>query len=335
MARTKPDYLSPDNKCINGSLDFWQRATSFSTPSSNTLTADRFKVIYDGSIGTFSVSRQAFTVGQSSVPGNPSYFLRWDHTAAGSGSTIRDLRHRLEYVSTFAGKKATISFWMKADTTRTVGVAMSQNFGSGGSPSTAVTLTTQNISVTTGWQRFSVTFDVPSISGKTLGSNLDDYLEVQWILPLNVTMTIDIAQVMANEGVFADPFVRAGVDYEGEYRKCLRYFEIFNASQMRAQVTSSTSTKVAISYLVPKRIAVVAIVNIGSNSNLFFQQINATFGSGSNASAAVSSTSGTSIGLNGFMLDITHGSQVLVSAGAYVHLFFVGGNLLWAADAEL
>src|SRR5690606_6592910 len=161
-------------------MDYWQRGTSFSTPASNSYTADRFKVSYDGTIGTFSVSRQAFALGQTDVPGQPLYFLRWDHTVAGSGSTQRLLSQPIESVRSLAGGKATVSFWAKADSARTLDVAFFQNFGTGGSPSTGVQVSAQNASLTTSWQRFDLTFDIPSISGKTLGTNNDDLLLLEF-----------------------------------------------------------------------------------------------------------------------------------------------------------
>jgi len=46
---------------------------------------------------------------------------------------------KIEDVRTFAGQTVTYSFWAKASTgTPNIGVAMQQNFGSGGSPSSEV-----------------------------------------------------------------------------------------------------------------------------------------------------------------------------------------------------
>src|SRR5690606_625748 len=117
------------NYCINGGFDFWQRNNTFSTPTSGNYTADRWSVEYDGTIGAFTLSRQAFTLGQTLVPGEPQYFLRWNQTSAGSGSTTRALRHRIESVRSLAGKQMTVSFYAAADSARTVGLKIVQNFG--------------------------------------------------------------------------------------------------------------------------------------------------------------------------------------------------------------
>ena len=214
------------NYIINGNFDFWQRNTTFATPSSGSYTSDRYVIGYNGSIGTFSISRQAFVNGQNDVPGNPSYFFRWDQTVAGSGSTARAVAQRIESVRTLANKIATVVFWAKADSARTVGVFMAQQFGTGGSPSSEVVLSTQNVNLTTVWQRFKLTFSIPSILGKTIGTDNNDSLRLEWSLPLNTTMTIDLSSVMVLEGD-KDPteFIPAGRSVGDEFRLCQRYYQ--------------------------------------------------------------------------------------------------------------
>lgn len=228
MAKT-PEFDFRDNYSynyiINGNMDYWQRNTTFSTPSSGTYCADRWRVGYDGTIGTFAITRQAFTLGQTDVPNNPNYFLRWNQTAAGSGSTSRAISQRIESVRTMAGRSITVSLYLKADTTRVMSVSMFQNFGTGGSPSANVPITGQNITLTTAWQKFTLTFAIPSITGKTIGTNNDDYLSLTLNLPINTTMTIDLAQVMFNEGTDAAPFSYNASSLAMELSACQRYFE--------------------------------------------------------------------------------------------------------------
>jgi hypothetical protein len=208
---------------INGNFDVWQRGTSFSTPAGNAYTADRWKVTYDGTIGTFSVSQQTFAVGQSSVPNNPKYYLEWNQTAAGSGSTFRGISQRIEGVRLFAGQKCTLSFWAKADAARAISTTLRQNFGSGGSPSSVVDTNSSSLNLTTSWQKFIYTFTLPSISGKTMGTNGDDNLELFFFVPVNVVMTIDIAQVQLNAGDQALPFQPKS--YAEELHFSRRYFQ--------------------------------------------------------------------------------------------------------------
>ena len=168
---------SMKNKIINGRLDVWQAGATATATSVNAIAwgPDRYLgQAYNGSAGTGSstitLNQQAFATGQDVVPGNPKWFARLQATAVGpqggTGSMIRTLQY-IEDVSTLAGGMATLSVWLKADSPRNIGFALQQNFGSGGSTSVMAAQTT--FAVTTAWQRFTFSFPVPSIAGKTLG----------------------------------------------------------------------------------------------------------------------------------------------------------------------
>lgn len=212
------------NYIINGNFDIAQRATSFSNPVNGAYNLDRWAFFYDGTITAFTISRQAFALGQTDVPGAVN-FHRTSVTSAGSGSTVRFLRQAVEDVRLLAGKTVNLSFWAKADAARTVQVNAAQIFGTGGSPSPFVGITGAPVSLTTSWQKFDVTFNVPSIVGKTLGSNNDHFIEFQFLMPINVNMVIDLAMVMLNDGSTPAAFKLAGETHEGELALCERYFE--------------------------------------------------------------------------------------------------------------
>src|SRR5262249_23025644 len=97
-----------------------------------------------------------------------------------------------------------------ADSARTVSLSMHQVFGTGGSPSADVQVATTNCSVTTSWQRFTLVGDAASISGKTIGSNADDSFEFRLGLPVNTTMTVDVAQAQAERGPYVTAFEGLG-----------------------------------------------------------------------------------------------------------------------------
>lgn len=186
---------------FNGLFDKWTAGATINTPASGTEGPDGWYPSYDGSIGTFSLSRQSFTVGQTAVPGEPQYFCRWDHTVAGSGSALRYFNQKLKGgLRRHAGRKKTYTIWLKADSARTVTVAVLQHFGTGGSPSSDVTAGSQAFNLTTSWQRCTLTVDHPSISGKTFGSGADDGVIFRVALPLNTTMTVDFAYFYEQDG---------------------------------------------------------------------------------------------------------------------------------------
>jgi hypothetical protein len=215
------------NAIINGAFDIWQRGTSFTNPANTSFAADRWKTYVEGS-GT--VSRQAVTPGSISGYEFPYYLSASKNSG---GSFLIPAYQFIEDARTFAGQTVTLSFWAKASSsTITYDVWISQVFGTGGStqvttlPATAQTLTTA-------WVRYSHTFTMPSISGKTIGA--DSFVEVQPIRSsLSGSGTIDIAGVQFEAGSVATPFKRAGGTIQGELAACQRYY-------WRASADSSTT----------------------------------------------------------------------------------------------
>jgi hypothetical protein len=212
------------NKIINGNFDFWQRGTSFNVTAASTFTADRWVINYDGTGATRTVTQQAFTLGQTDVPNNPMYFIRYNQSVAGSSGTFNTLAQRIEGVRTLAGQTVTLSFYGKSDATRSITPFFIQVFGTGGTPSSAVFTNFPLISLGTTWAKYVTTITIPSINGKTIGTNNRDYLELSLSIPLNTTFTIDLAQVQLEQGSIATPFeVRPpGV----ELALCQRYYEV-------------------------------------------------------------------------------------------------------------
>jgi hypothetical protein len=99
---------------------------------------------------------------------------------------------------------------------------LGQYFGSGGSGTTTTPATPATVTVTTTWQRFEVVFEVPSISGKTLGTGTP-YTEFRLVFPDSVTFTVDLAGPQAEFGDQASPFFlpQWSIDLAG----CLSYFQ--------------------------------------------------------------------------------------------------------------
>lgn len=243
------------NAIINGDFDIWQYSTSQTigtTANTRYFTTDRWFNFFDGSGATRTVSRQAFTLGQTDVPDNPKYFYRLAQTVAGTGATFNLLTQRIESVFTFAGKEVTVSFWAKAASALTMTANVAQGFGTGGSPSAnVVAFASSNLNVTTTWQKFTVTGTVPSISGKTLGTNGDDNLTFQFLLPFNTTFTVDIAHIQLEEGPVATDFERRPVGTE--LVLCQRYYETLLGSSVRETYSTGTTDYIKWIFKVTKR----------------------------------------------------------------------------------
>ncbi len=207
---------------INGNFDVWQRGTSFVNPINTQYLADRWFLGLVSSAWAATASQKAFTVGQTDVPNNPKFYLELNITT--STTTYVAISQRIENVRTFSGTTCTLSFWAKvASGTIAVAPNLIQNFGSGGTPSTPVTTAGTGKTLTTSWQKFTQTFTLPSIAGKTLGTNGDDSIQVQFILPNSTVTTIHLAQVQLNEGSVALPFMPKS--FEEELTACKRYYE--------------------------------------------------------------------------------------------------------------
>ena len=223
-------FLAGKNKIINGDFGIWQRGTSFTNPSDQSYTADRFLVNYNGTGATRTISQQTFDYSASPaadklpITGYPStYFLRYAVSVAGSGNTYNFINQRIEDVRTLAGQTVTVSFWGKADSSRSInGPGWRQNFGSGGSGDVD-TSSGSTFSFTTSWQRFTTTFAVPPIAGKTIGTSSYVNLFIA-SLPSNTTFTVDIWGVQVEAGSVATPFTTATGTLSGELTACQRYY---------------------------------------------------------------------------------------------------------------
>ncbi len=184
------------NYIINPRSEIAQRGTSFNSVG---YTLDRWPLHSLGSGGAATVSQQSFTLGQTAVPDNPKKYLRWQQT--GAASTAPELQQRIEYVDTLAGQTCTVIFWAKANAEQTMSVGFRQHFGIGGSPSADVDGTSQQVQLTANWQKFSFVFTLPTVAGKTRGSDGNDYLALRLILPIGLTYTVDIADVIVAKGI--------------------------------------------------------------------------------------------------------------------------------------
>lgn len=223
------------NKVINGTFDFWQRGTSLAAATSTRYLADRWAT--SASVNhTVEPSRQAFTLGQTDVPGEPSYFHRAAVvTGAANAGNSALIKHRLEGVRTLAGQTCRVTFHAKADAVKNIATEFVQNFGTGGAPSASVTAIGVNThGLTSSWQQFSVEVAISSISGKTIGTNANSYLELNFWLSggssfnaRNGTLgeqagTFDIANVQIEEGDIMTSFEQR--PREIELSLCQRYY---------------------------------------------------------------------------------------------------------------
>ena len=206
------------NKIINGDFGIWQRGTSFNA-TSGVFTADRWLSYQDAGTGT--TTQQTFTPGTAPVSGyEGTYFIRSAKTSTASGTHV-PVYQRIEDARTFAGQTATLSFWAKADATTVVTPTIYRNYGSGGSATES--FTASSVTLTTSWARYSATFSIPNVSGKTIGTG--SHIEPQPIrVTDSLTHTFDIWGVQMEAGSVATPFQTATGTIQGELAAASRYY---------------------------------------------------------------------------------------------------------------
>ena len=221
------------NAIINGDFRIWQRGSSFASGTSEQYTADRFRV--NRGTGTYSVSRQAFPLGNAITGYESEYFHRMNISVAGDlgvGQKIEDVR-------TFAGQTISVSFWAKTASASTLQqVLFIQDFGTGGS--SAVVSTVANLSAiatSTSWTRYTGTLTLPSISGKTIGTNHSLYLRID--ISETFTGDFDIWGVQVEKGSIATPFEQRPIGTE--LALCQRYYYKWENSSASLGLTISST----------------------------------------------------------------------------------------------
>lgn len=174
----RPGVLDPENRIINGAFDFWQRGTSF---TSSAFGADRWYHAIASS-GTCTQSRQSFALGDTLGSNSPTYFLRQTMSGQSATSHYGITIQNIESVRSYAGQTITVLGWARRSSgSGNMVVEGEQNFGTGGSPSSTVTgISPTTVTLTGSWAPFAAVLSVPSITGKTLGSNNNDYLRLNF-----------------------------------------------------------------------------------------------------------------------------------------------------------
>ena len=215
--------LSP-NAIINGAFEINQRG--FTSTTTFGFGFDRWTGPFSGATGTYS--SESFIAGSAPLAGYES--KNFARLAVTTGNDLCRIQQLIESVRTFAGQTVTLSFFAKGTNpsgTGNLAAQFIQHFGTGGSPSSDVLISQQTFELTAGWTRYSLTFEIPSIAGKTFGTANNDYLGL-WIgqgTSISTdAWTLDIWGVQLEAGAVATPFRRNAPSLQGELAACQRYY---------------------------------------------------------------------------------------------------------------
>lgn len=206
------------NKLINGDFSIWQRGTSFAPNGGEAYCADRWVAS-----GVTACTQQAFSVGTTIDGINPTYFLRLARTS--NPGNFPALAQRVEDVKTFAGQTVTFSFYAKTDSAFNAGtwrIGYFQSFGTGGSTGVG-DFSVAAISPTASWVRYSATFSLPSVSGKTIGAGSFVAMFIRNDSDTSTSGQLDVWGTQLEFGSTATAFE---TEFIGDtLRKCQRYYE--------------------------------------------------------------------------------------------------------------
>lgn len=225
-----------DNKIINGNFRVWQRGGTQTTTGFG--SADRWSVELVG--GAITQSQQTFALGDTLGVNAPSYFLRNSVSGHTLASQYNIIRHPIESVRSYAGQTITVMGWAKrASGAGNMVIEGYQSFGTGGSFSVPTFATPVTVTLGTSWTPFAAVITVPSITGKTLGTNGNDYFGLffwtsagsDWAARSNSlglqTIAVDLWGVHIRVGTWTatDTLLYRERDAGTEVALCQRYYE--------------------------------------------------------------------------------------------------------------
>lgn len=206
---TPQDIEAPylDNHVINGQFYFPYTVSNPIADGVRTPIADGgwfFET--DNSTNADSVNFDAFIDGQTEVEANPPFSLRVSSTSADTAETYKRSGQKLGDVSSFSGQQITVSGQFKSSTNSTIEITLEQYFGTGGSPSTPVDVPVAEVEAGTSWQKVTFTINVPTIEGKTRGSDGNDALIIFTNYPLADTFTVSSTNYSLLNGEITAPY---------------------------------------------------------------------------------------------------------------------------------
>lgn len=254
-----------ENRIYNGDFNIWQRGTSAAVGS---YAADRWITL--GSGGSVSQARSSFDLGDTLGVNCPTYFLSLSVSGQTLTSHYAYTSQRIEGVRSYAGQTITILGWVR--TTSLFGsfsVEAQQNFGTGGSPSATVSGISAAKFVPTGsWEPFAAVINVPSVTGKVLGSGNNDYLAVNFWTSAGSdfnsrtdslglqTISVDFWGIHIRQGTWtaADTALYRPRDPGTELALCQRYYEVVNTGFIGSASGAGTTIGNFSSFAVTKRV---------------------------------------------------------------------------------
>jgi len=165
---------------------------------------DRWRIFAGASGDVYSISRNPATDADRTAIGDEtiSHYVTHNVTGGAGATNGIDFSQVIEGVRRFAGKTVIVSFYMVGPANGKVGVTLSQQFGAGGGASAAVTGVGQLVTTPGTWTRHAVVFNVPSIQGKTVGTDGNDGTQLEFWFSAGSNFATRSGGVGAQTGFF-------------------------------------------------------------------------------------------------------------------------------------
>ena len=220
------------NFVLNGGMDIWQRGTSKLDGQNTYGTADRWLL---ASAPDATYSRQ-LTGDTTNLP-FIQYCMRVQRTSGSTSLNTMNISQSFETVNSIplAGKTVTLSFYARAGANWSAassalkaelitGTGTDQNVYTVGYTG-AVSLISQNVTLTTTWQRFSITATVAT-NVTEIGINFLGFVTGT----AGAADFYEVTGIQLEVGSVATQFTRQGGSIQGELAACQRYFQRFGNS---------------------------------------------------------------------------------------------------------
>ena len=259
-----PPAAAGKNAVINGGFDIAQRGTSVSlAANTQAYTLDRWQTA-TGTSQACTVSRQS-TGDTTNLP-NIQYCMRYQRNSGQTGTAGQSTYQSMETINSipFSGKTVTISCYARKGADYSASSSILQfNLVNGTSTDQSIysgltgqnTVSSNNMTLTTTWQRFTYTATVPTNS-----TQLAIGFGFQFQGTASTNDYFEVTGVQLELGSSATPFSRNGATIQGELAACQRYYFRFlgNSSYVYAgygqgPAGNGTSAYPVINHPVPMR----------------------------------------------------------------------------------
>lgn len=248
------------NKIVDGRFDFWYEGTTSTADGFGAATMWWNTNIYSTKV----VTRQPLTAGVD-LPAidcpTAKYFQRTVVTSVPNSGSGVNMYQKMEDASLLAGKTVTVSFYAKADSAKNIAVEAYQTFGSGGTPSGGVAIPMKLITLTSSWAKYTATINIPSVTGKTFGTDNNTALALLFWFDAGADFsgrtlglgqqsgTFDLACIQLEEGSVATPFEELPIEIS--QMRVNRYYQRLGGSNYAIGIQTYGSAGNIFGFTVP------------------------------------------------------------------------------------